>query len=295
VTATASTVLVIEPEGSDPVGPLGDWLTESGLRLQVVRPFAGDPIPGDVAQFGGVIVLGGSMGANDDQSYPYLVAIRALLAEAVAREVPTLGICLGAQLLAVATGGRVAPSPDGPEYGAQLIAKRANTATDPLFAALPITPDVIQWHVDAIVELPPQAVHLASSPVCTNQAFRLGRLAWGVQFHIETTPALLRNWADDDPAMADYDAEAILARAAAADADVVSVWRPFAESFAEVVKNPAAVPAARPLRISTADPITDPAEIRAALAAELQASRTLPWPAPRTGSSDDLTPEPPVR
>jgi hypothetical protein len=184
--------------------------------------------------------------------------------------------------LAVATGGRVAASPDGPEYGALLIAKRANASTDPLFGPLPITPDVIQWHVDAIVELPPGAIHLASSPVCEVEAFRLGRLAWGIQFHIETTPALLREWADADPAMSDYDVEAILARAAAADADVVAVWRPFAEAFAALVQDPSSVRAARPLRISTADPITDPAEIRAALAAELTAARQqpqgLPWP-----------------
>ena len=195
-------VLVIEPEASDPVGPLGDWLTDAGLDLAIVRPFAGEPLPADLDEIEGLIVLGGSMGAGDDADYPYLADIRRLLAEAVAREVPTLGICLGAQLLAVATGGTVTRSPDGPEYGAQLIAKRANAATDPLFGPIPITPDVIQWHVDAITDLPPGAVHLASSPVCANQAFRLGRLAWGIQFHIETTPQLLRSWADEDAARA---------------------------------------------------------------------------------------------
>ena len=294
-TLIAVTVLVIEPEASDPVGPLGDWLSAAGLHLTVSRPFAGEPLPADLDDFQGLIVLGGSMGANDDADYPYLAGIRRLLAEAVAREIPTLGICLGGQLLAVATGGRVASSPDGPEYGAQLIAKRANAGTDPLFGPMPITPDVIQWHVDAITALPPGAVQLASSPVCENQAFRLGRLAWGVQFHIETTPALLRQWATDDAdAMADYDVDVILARAAAADADVVEVWMPFAERFAAIVTDPDQVPKARPIRVSTAEPITDPAEIRAALAAELQASRqfppvpsSLPWPASREASGDD--------
>jgi GMP synthase (glutamine-hydrolysing) len=277
------TVLVIEPELSGPVGPLGDWLTDAGATLRIVRPMAGDAVPADLDDYDGLVVLGGSMGANDDAAYPYLVDVRRLLAEAVAREVPTLGICLGAQLLAVATGGRVEPSPDGPEYGAQLIAKRANAATDPLFGPIPITPDVIQWHVDAITTLPPGAVLLAGSPVTDNQAFRLGRLAWGVQFHIETTSALRRIWADEDAvALAGYDVEAILARADAAEPDLAEVWVPFAQRFAAIVLDPGSVPAARPIRVSTAEPVTDPAAIRAALndlTAELNASRApLPWP-----------------
>jgi GMP synthase-like glutamine amidotransferase len=284
-------VLVIEPEASDPIGPLGDWLTAAGLELDVIRPQAGDQLPTDLDEVDGLIVLGGSMGAADDAVYPYLSDIRRLLAEAVAREVPTLGICLGAQLLALATGGTVGRNPDGPEYGAGLIAKRANAATDPLFGPIPITPDVIQWHVDAVLDLPPGAIQLASSPVCVNEVFRLGRLAWGIQFHIETTPTLLRAWAEEDAAiMADYDLEAILDRAAQVDPDAVEVWQPLAQRFAAIVGDPGDVRAPRRLRISTADPITDPAEIRAALAAELQASRqgpdlpslgepsTLPWP-----------------
>jgi GMP synthase (glutamine-hydrolysing) len=277
------TVLVIEPEESDPIGPLGAWLTDAGLVLTIARPYTGEALPADLDDFEGLIVLGGSMGAGDDVAFPYLRDIRRLLAEAVAREVPTLGICLGAQLLAAGTGGRVTRSPDGPEYGALLIAKRGNAANDPLFGPLPITPDVIQWHVDSIVDLPPGAVQLFSSPTADNQAFRLGRLAWGIQFHIETTPSLLRTWAAEDAAdLRDYDVEAILDRAEKLHPDVVEAWQPFAARFAAIVLDPTTVKPARPIRISTADPITDPAEIRAALAAELTASRQapaiLPWP-----------------
>ena len=140
---------------------------------------------------------------------------------------------------------------------------------------MPITPDVIQWHVDAIIDLPPGAVHLASSPVCDNQAFRLGRLAWGIQFHIETTPAAAAQWADEDAdALADYDVEAILARADGGRRRRGRGLAPVrASGSPRSSLDPASVKAARPMRISTADPITDPAEIRAALAAELQASR----------------------
>jgi GMP synthase (glutamine-hydrolysing) len=157
---------------------------------------------------------------------------------------------------------------------------------------VPITPDVIEWHVDAVTRLPHGAVHLAGSPLCENQAFRVGRLAWGIQFHVETTPALLRTWAHDDIAaglMKGYDVDRILARAATADADVIEVWRPVMERFAAIVLDPLSVKVARPIRISTAEPITDPAEIRAALGAlagELQASRApLPWPTAETAET----------
>jgi GMP synthase-like glutamine amidotransferase len=272
-------VLVVENEPADPVGTLGPWLTGAGLELTVARPYAGDELPADLDGVAGLVVLGGSMSATDDVVAPWLPEVRRLLAEAVRAEVPTLGICLGAQLLAVAAGGRVEPSPDGPEFGAQLIAKRANAATDPLFGPIPITPDVIQWHVDAIVQLPGGAVHLAGSPGCEVQAFRVGRLAWGTQFHIETTPDTVRQWAADDAELlAGYDVERILARSDAAHADVAEVWQPVAAAWAAIVLDPASVPSARPIRLSTAAPVTDPAEIRAALAAEMTAARGLPWP-----------------
>ena len=123
-----------------------------------------------------------------------------------------------------------------------------------------------------------------SSPVRRpSRTRRSGWAGWrgGIQFHIETTPALLRQWAAEDAAdLIDYDVERILTRAAAVDADAVEVCRPFADRFAAIAIDPNSVPNARPIRVSTADPITDPAEIRAALAAELQASRQAPSPLP---------------
>jgi GMP synthase-like glutamine amidotransferase len=279
------TVLVVHNDDSDPVARLGDWLTEAGLDLRVVP---GPELPPDLSGYAGLVVLGGAMGASDDASVPWLPHERALLRESVTTEVPTLAVCLGAQLLAVAHGGRVAPSPDGPEIGAQLIAKRAAASTDPLFGPMPITPDVLQWHFDTITALPPGAVHLASSPVCENQAFRLGRLAWGLQFHIETTPEIVRAWAAADAPLLDgFDLDLIVSRSTAAHVDIAEVWAPFAHAFAAVVRDPSAVPAARGVPTSTAAPITDPAAIRAALAAELDASRSsLPMPTLRPRQDD---------
>jgi GMP synthase-like glutamine amidotransferase len=278
-------VLVVVNDESDPPGPLAEWLTEAGLDLHVAT---GHDLPADLSTFDGLVVLGGSMGAWDDAHAPWLPRVRELLRAAVADEVPTLAICLGAQLLAAANGGRVERNPDGPEFGAQLVAKRAAASTDTLFGPLPITPDVLQWHFDAVTVLPPGAVRLASSPGCENQAFRLGRLAWATQFHIETTPELVRRWAQEDAEYLEgYDLDLMLSRTDAVHDDIAEVWRPFAHSFADVVRNPGAVPALRSVPTSTAAPVTDPAAIRAALAAELQASRgTLPMPTLRPSGDE---------
>ena len=269
-------VLVVQNAVSDPIGLLGDWLTDAGLTFDVRNAETGDELPA-LDGYDGLVVLGGGMAAHDDQRAPWLPTVRALLAQALADETPTLAICLGAQLLALTLGGRVGPNPEGPEVGAQLVAKRANAATDPLFREMPITPDVIQWHYDAVLDLPASAVLLASSPTCEVQAFRAGRVAWGIQFHIETTPELVRSWAAEDAAQLDgYDVERLLERSDAVHADIAEVWQPFAATFAGVVADPASVPATRPLRMATAEPVTDKAAIRAALAAELHDARQPP-------------------
>jgi GMP synthase (glutamine-hydrolysing) len=274
-------LLVVQLDPTDPVDRLGDWLRAAGLELDVRDLSTGADLPADLDGHSGLVVLGGSMGANDDATIGYLGDVKALLRRAVAAEVPTLAICLGAQLLAAANGGRVAVNPDGPEIGVGLIAKRSAASADPLFAALPITPDVIQWHYDAITALPPGAVQLASSIVCEQQAYRLGRLAWGVQFHIETSPATIRLWADD-PELAEYDLTALVERTMRAHDDIAEVWQPFAAAFAGIVVDPGSVPPSATLPGSTAAPVTNPAAMRAALAAELAASRTpLPMPSLR--------------
>jgi GMP synthase (glutamine-hydrolysing) len=270
-------VLVVQPDPSDPVGPLGDWLQASGVDVRTVAAWEPGALDAGLDGAAGLIVLGGGMNCLDDDAAPWLPGVRALLRDAVAAELPTLGICLGAQLLAVANGGRVEPSPDGPEYGAQLVAKRAAASSDPLLRDLPITPDVLQWHVDAITRLPAGAVLLASSPTCEVQAFRLGRLAWGIQFHIETTPEIVRAWAAEDAdALDGYDVATILARSDAAHADIEETWRPFAAAFAAAVRAPGAIGAPRTVPTTTAAPVTDPAAIRAALAAEAAAANRLP-------------------
>lgn len=225
--------LVVENSVTDPAGRVGEWLTGAGLALEVIRPYDGDPLPAGANGYCALVVLGGEMAAYDDGATPWLPALRALLREAVGVGLPVLAICLGGQLLAEALGGQVEPAADGPELGAALVAKRDAAADDPLFGPIPFMPDVLQWHYDAITALPPNAILLASSPRYPFQAFRVGPRAWGVQFHIETTPELVRQWARDD-ALAELgvDEDELLARAVAVHADIEEVWRPVVERFA---------------------------------------------------------------
>lgn len=282
---------------ADPPGRLLGWLEDAGTQVEVCNLAGGDRLPDNRSGYAAIVILGGPMSCHDDETHPYLADVRALCRDVIRDEVPTLGICLGAQLLAAANGGRVEPNPEGPEVGAQLIAKRTAAAADPLFGPMPITPDVIQWHYDVIRALPPGAVQLASSPVCENQGFRLGRLAWGVQFHIETTPEMVRAWAAADAQrLSEYDLELIVSRASGVHDDIEEVWTPFVAAFAEVARNPSAVAAARGVRTSSAAPVTDPAAIRAALAAEAGAARgtNSPLPTPlRPPTSRAVTGEPP--
>jgi GMP synthase-like glutamine amidotransferase len=226
-------LLVVQPSELDPPGRLGEWLADAGARLHVVRPSAGDPLPADPSAWAGIVCLGGEMGALDDQAYPWLADLRGLLASAVRAQVPVLGVCLGAQLLAAATGGRVAPCINGPEVGPMQIARRDAAEEDPLLGGLPLAPLVLQFHGDEVAELPPGAVCLAIGHRSEYQAFRVGTSAWGVQGHIETTPELVLAWERDAPGLA------VHARPGALDPDhlraehedIEFAWRPVATRF----------------------------------------------------------------
>ncbi len=234
------TLLVVQHSPTESLARLGGWLSAAGMLLDVRTPYDGSPLPGP-GGFAGVVVMGGSMGAYDDEDAPWLPATRDLLRDAVAQRVPVLGVCLGGQLLAGALGGQIKPADDGPEIGPALVAKRDVAVGDPLFGPIPFTPDVLQWHWDEIVTLPEGAVLLASSTRYANQAFRYGETAWGLQFHIETTAELVRSWAEEDRTrLADEgrDVDALLARwdLDRLHADLEEVWQPFAVRFAETAR-----------------------------------------------------------
>ncbi|MEB3368362.1 type 1 glutamine amidotransferase [Saccharopolyspora mangrovi] len=230
-------ILVLQPSRSDPPGALGDWLTGAGAELDVVLP-AERELPA-LDDYDALVVLGGEMGAYDDIDFPWLADVRQVLSGAVAKRVPVLAICLGAQLLAAATGGQVRKIRNGPEVGTLLVAKRDSAAEDPLLGPLPLTPDVLQFHNDEF-SLPPAAQLLASSPKCDNQAFRLGECAYGLQFHIETSPDVVLEWARMSPEMADTARPGQLDPEHLAEfhADLAETWQPVAERFVRIVATP---------------------------------------------------------
>lgn len=234
-------LLVVVPSDTDPPARLGDWLRAAGLELDERRPRTGDPLPEDLTGHDGLLVLGGPQSALDTpETSPELVGVRVLLRHALAEDVPTLAICLGAQLLADVGGGRVRVGVEGPEVGATLVAKRDRADADPVFGPVPLSPDVYQWHHDEISELPAGATLLAGNPHYAHQAYRVGRHVYGLQFHIEPTPAIVRAWAESDPigtAASPLDLETICARAEAVADDVEEVWARFAARFADLVRS----------------------------------------------------------
>jgi GMP synthase-like glutamine amidotransferase len=136
--------------------------------------------------------MGGPMSVNDEAEHPWLVEEKALIRSAVERGLPFWGSCLGVQLLAASLGARVHAGP-APEVGVLPVHLTAAAAVDPVFAGLPEALPTLQWHGDTF-ELPDGAVLLATSPAYPNQAFRVGRAAYGVQFHVEVTPELSHEW-----------------------------------------------------------------------------------------------------
>jgi GMP synthase-like glutamine amidotransferase len=187
-TDTMTNCLVVQHVVPESSWAIGAALARAGVAVDVRRMSAGDPVPADVAGHDGVVVMGGPMSACSDEGFPSRPAELALLVDAVRRGVPTMGVCLGAQLLALATGARVHPGADGPEIGWAPVDLSATRDRDALFAGLPPRLDVLQWHGDTF-ERPDGAHHLARSARYPNQAFRVGRAAWGLQFHLEVTPA----------------------------------------------------------------------------------------------------------
>lgn len=179
-------VLVVEHERDSGIGLLGVRAAERGDVLVVVRPTE-EPLPASVDGFDGLVVLGASPSVNDPAIAPWFGPETALIRDADRRGVPVLGVCFGAQALAVALGGSVSRA-ERPEVGWMEIDSDDATAVPP--------GPWFQWHVDAIT--PPSGARvLARSGVCV-QAYEVGPHL-GVQFHPEATEEQARDWSAGDP------------------------------------------------------------------------------------------------
>ena len=185
-------VLVFQHVPYEPLGTLDPLLKAAGFRIRYVN-FG--RMPGQrpaLDRYAALIVLGGAMNADQIDTYPNLQTEVEIIREAVDRGMSVLGICLGAQLLAKALGGRVARNPTR-EIGWHDVDVTAAGLRDPVLSAFAPRQEVFQWHEDGIT-LPPGVECLASSPASPVQAFRHGEHAYGFQFHLEANRPLIERW-----------------------------------------------------------------------------------------------------
>jgi GMP synthase-like glutamine amidotransferase len=166
---------------------LGEVLRDRGRRLEFVHLYRGQPVPGELDEVEGVLSMGGPMNVDQAGEHPWMHAEMEYLRKAHAGGVPIVGVCLGAQLLAQALGGQVGPMPrpPGPEIGFHPLKLGFAGTVDPLLAGIPWSPMAFHIHGQEATKLPPEAVLLASSKMCKNQAFRVGLKTYGFQYHFE--------------------------------------------------------------------------------------------------------------
>jgi len=185
-------LLVLQHVASEPLGVLDPLLRQAGFRIRYVN-FGRDPFAQvEMSRYDGLVVLGGPMNVDEVDRCPHLLHEIEVIQAAVAREIPTLGICLGAQLLAAALGAQVHPAPVR-EIGWYPLKLSEAAASDPLFRHLDSSTPVFQWHAYTFTE-PEGTVHLASTESCMNQAFRYRDFAYGLQFHLEVDAPLIQRW-----------------------------------------------------------------------------------------------------
>ncbi|SCK23419.1 type 1 glutamine amidotransferase [Streptomyces sp. WMMB 322] len=230
-------VLVVQNTPAGGPGRIGDWLGEEGLALDVVHAYDGGQLPRDLSGHHGLLVLGGGYMPDADGSAPWLAAVRGLARQALKKDVPVLGICLGAQLLAHVAGGTVRARHGLPESGSTELTLLPEASDDALFHGLPPRLKAVEHRVDAITALPRDAQLLASSERCPVQAFRVGDRAWGLQFHPEATPHHIRGWDAEALREQGFDREELVLAAERDEPAARTVWHTLTRRFAAVVSD----------------------------------------------------------
>lgn len=181
-------VAIFRHARSDGPGYCATWLGRQGIAHDVIALDAGARVPSDARRFAGLVFMGGPMSVNDD--LPWIEPAMALVRDAVAKDVPVLGHCLGGQLMSKAFGGEVTSAPVK-EIGWCEVAVQDNAIAHAwLGDRASLT--VFQWHGETF-SIPPGATRLLSSAHCRNQAFAVGRHL-GLQCHVEMTEALVETW-----------------------------------------------------------------------------------------------------
>jgi GMP synthase (glutamine-hydrolysing) len=187
-----SMILILKHIDIEGPGTLGEFLKARKEPFKIIELGAGEPLPADVSEFKAVIVLGGPMNVDEETTHPFLKAENAFIQETLKQEVPYLGICLGSQLLAKAAGAKVTKSP-AKEIGWYHVKLTGAGKNDPLFKGFREDETIFHWHED-MFEIPSDGQLLATSSGCPHQALKVGRNAYGLQFHVEITDVSIKEW-----------------------------------------------------------------------------------------------------
>ncbi|MEO0868070.1 MAG: type 1 glutamine amidotransferase, partial [Cyanobacteria bacterium J06642_11] len=190
VFAIAMKILVIQNSVRDPIGILGEHLTDQGAELVTWLPEQQPQQP--QGEFSGLIILGGHMNAHEDDKYPHLKQVVELIQQFHAEDKPIMGVCLGSQLIARAFGSQVYPH-STPELGFSPLRVIEPVATESWLKDCPTDLHIMQWHFDTF-DLPVQATLLMTNHFCKHQAYRIGTNIYGFQFHLEVTPEIITDW-----------------------------------------------------------------------------------------------------
>lgn len=187
-------ILVLDNWPDTDLGLVGEALAEAGAEIDLRTLFRGDPLPKTHEGYDGLVVMGGGQNALADEAHPWLPHAAALSRAFGEADKAVLGICLGSQLVARGHGAQnVIGRPI--EFGWQAVRPTAAAASDPVLSALGEGAPLFHWHNDTFT-LPPGSVHLASSDQTPNQAFRVGRAVYGIQFHFEADSRVVDWWTD---------------------------------------------------------------------------------------------------
>lgn len=237
---TAPRLLIIQHEDDCPPEWFAEWFRQAGLTFDAIMGHRGDPIPDSLSGYDGLVVLGGEMGAYDDETHPWLAPTKRLIATVVEAGQCFFGICLGHQLATVALGGRVIANPAGQAKGLTEVVLTDAGRADPVIQAIRAGAQSIQWNNDIAALLPAGTVTLATAPDGTVQAARFGARAWGVQFHPETSPRVFASWGESATGAVREANTTALRRIESAESDLRADWEPVARRFADVVRQAAA-------------------------------------------------------
>lgn len=188
-------ILVVENFAGTPLGQVATALDEIGAEIDLRRMWAGGELSADVEAYSGLVVLGGEQSALDDADHPWLPHLAEMTRRFGEADKAVLGICLGAQLVARGHGAtNILGRPV--EFGWHHVEPTVAGRSDPVLSALGPGAPLFHWHLDTFT-LPPGATHLARSAVTENQAFRIGRAVYGIQFHFEADRGLVHRWSLD--------------------------------------------------------------------------------------------------